>query len=209
MATRPGSAKRPAPSARGRQAPEKRKFPLIPVLIGGAIAAVMIVFALVSVFGLGGGLTGEVDAVAPGGPVATMESRNHVDGAVTYTTNPPTSGDHSVSPATWGVYETRPPTDERLVHNLEHGGVIISYDPAKVSESAIGKLKLLVQDLRTPDRMCIILTPRPQGIQDGKAIALTAWGTLATLDDFDEGAIRAFWRDHVARGPELGEGVCG
>lgn len=210
MATRPGSAKRPTPTAqRGRQAPEKRKFPLIPVLIGGAIAAIMIIFTLVSVFGTPGGLSGEVDAVAPGGTVPTMETRSHVDGAVQYTTNPPTSGDHDASPATWGIYDSRPPVDERLVHNLEHGGVIFSYDPAKVDQETIEKLKLLVGDLRSPNRMCLILTPRPQGIQDGKAIALTSWGALATLDTFDEGAIRAFWRDHVARGPELGEGVCG
>jgi hypothetical protein len=209
MATRPGSAKRSTAAARGRQTPEKRKFPLIPVLIGGAIAAVMIIFALVSIFGSPGGLTGEVDATSPGGPVPTMETRSHVDGAVQYNTNPPTSGDHNASPATWGIYPTRPPTDERLVHNLEHGGVIISYDPAKVDESTVETLGRLVEDMRTPDRMCIILTPRPQGIEDGKPIALTSWGVLATLDSFDEGAIRAFWRDHVARGPELGEGVCG
>lgn len=209
MSTRPGSAKQSTAAARGRQAPEKRKFPLIPVLIGGGLAALMLIFALVSFFGTPGGLTGEVDAVAPGGPVPVMETRAHVQAAVQYTTNPPTSGDHDPSPATWGVYPSRPPIDERLVHNLEHGGVIISYNPALVDQVTVDKLKLLFEDLREPNRMCLIVTPRPQGIQDNKPIALTAWGAMATLDSFDEGAIRAFWRDYVAKGPELGEGVCG
>lgn len=209
MATRPERTKPTSAAARGRQAPERRKFPLIPVLIGGGIAALILIFALVSFFGTPAGLTGEVAEVAPGGKVPTMETRAHVEGAVQYSTNPPTSGDHNASPATWGVYPSRPPTDERLVHNLEHGGVIISYDPAQVDQPTIEKLGLLVEDLRGPGRMCLILTPRPQGIQDNKPIALTAWGALATLDSFDEAAIRAFWRDYVAKGPELGEGVCG
>src|ERR1700733_10453690 len=44
----------------------------------------------------------------------------------TYNSNPPTSGWHWPSPAAWGVYPNGQP-DERLVHNLEHGGIWISY----------------------------------------------------------------------------------
>ncbi len=124
-----------------------------------------------------------------------------------YSTNPPTSGDHAASAATWGIYNSTPPADERLVHNLEHGGVIISYNPSKIDAATVEQLKTLTRDLRR-ERVCLILTPR-DSIQDDKSIALTAWGVLGMLDGYDEAAIRAFWRDHVARGPEFGEGQCG
>lgn len=210
MATQQGRPKSPQSTVRGRQAAPKRSFPLVPALIGGALALVGLILLILWLTGSltrSGTLSGTVAEKSPGGPVPTMPSRNHTDAKVQYTTNPPTSGDHAPAAATWGTYPKAPP-DERLVHNLEHGGVIISYNPAKVDEPTVQKLKDLTADLRSGAKKCLILTPRAS-IQDDKPIALTSWGVLATLDSFDEGAIRAFWRDHVAHGPELGEGVCG
>ena len=204
MATRQGSTKGPPQTARGRQTPQKRPFPLVPALIGGGILLVAIIVGVYLFTGGGSGVAPA--AVSPGGPVPTMPSRQHVTGAVQYTTNPPTSGDHDASAATWGIYP-KAPADERLVHNLEHGGVIISYNPAKVDDATVEQLKVLTRDLRR-ERVCLVLTPR-DSIQDDKPIALTSWGVLALLDNYDEAAIRAFWRDHVARGPEFGEGNCG
>ncbi|HEY0739006.1 MAG TPA: DUF3105 domain-containing protein [Herpetosiphonaceae bacterium] len=206
MATRQRGTPRPDPTLRGREVPQKRAFPLVPILIAvGALIAVGI--GAWVIFGGGGGVAPA--AVSPGGPVEELPTRDHVaDGqAVEYNTNPPTSGNHWAQAATWGIYPSRPPADERLVHNLEHGGVIISYNPAKVDAATVEKLTNLARDLRK-SRTCLILTPR-ESIQDDKPIALTSWGFLATLDSYDEAAIRAFWRDHVARGPEFGEGVCG
>lgn len=206
MATRPGGAPRPDPALRGRAVPQKRPFPLIPALI---LAGVLIAVAVGAWAVLGGGGGVAPAAQSPGKPVEILPTRDHVpDGTdVQYTTDPPTSGNHWAGPATWGIYPSRPPADERLVHNLEHGGVIISYNPEKVDEPTIENLRELTRDLQR-SRVCIILTPR-SSIQDDKPIALTAWGVLATLDSYDEAAIRAFWRDHVAKGPEFGEGQCG
>lgn len=212
MATREGRAKTksksPDSAVRGRQAPQKRKFPLIPIVVGAAVVLLALGVAYATgVFN--GGLTGEVAATSPGGPVEVMPSRQHLpDGqAVEYSTNPPTSGDHWQQPATWGIYPSTPPPDERLVHNLEHGGVVIYYNPTKIQGQDLELLKELTRDLRRT-RVCLLLTQRPNMPED-KALALTAWGALATLDSFDEGAIRAFWRDYVAKGPELGMGQCG
>jgi len=47
-----------------------------------------------------------------------------------YSSNPPTSGWHYASPARAGFYE-EPIADETLIHNLEHGHVVISYDCTK------------------------------------------------------------------------------
>lgn len=204
MTTRPKPSKRSQAAERGRQAPQKRAFPVRAALIA-AVAVIVVLVAIVFFTNRSGGVPAAAES--PGEAVPTMATRQHVQGRVQYTTNPPTSGDHADNPATWGIYNSTPPSDERLVHNLEHGGVIISYNPSQVDEATVEQLKELARDLRG-DRTCLILTPR-ESIQDDKPIALTAWGWLALLDSYDEAAIRAFWRDHVARGPEFGEGRCG
>lgn len=205
MATRQGQSKSPRPATRGRVAAPKRSFPLIPALIGLVVLVAVIGGAIYAFSGPGAGLTGEIDQTAPGEAVPTAATRNHADGNVQYMTDPPTSGDHSGSPATLGFYRTQPPTDEKLVHNLEHGDVIIYWNPSKLDDQAFTRLKALYDDLKG-QKYCVILAPRPTM---DKAIALTSWGILATLDSFNEGAIRAFYRDHVARGPEFPEGQCG
>jgi hypothetical protein len=195
-------------TARGRTvAPQRsRLLVLLVLLIGAAVIALVAVLLLVLYDSSGG----PVAETSPGTPVPTMTSRDHVpEGTnVEYSTDPPTSGPHWPSTARWGVYpNTRtPPADERLVHNLEHGGVIIYYDPSQLDDATIEQLETLTQELAS-DRQCVMLTPR-ESLPDDKPIALTAWGVLALLDDYDAAAIRAFWRDHVAKGPELGEGQC-
>jgi hypothetical protein len=52
-----------------------------------------------------------------------------------YTSVPATSGQHwntATSPGPWGVYSTAQ-RQERLLHNMEHGGIIIWYQPSLVS----------------------------------------------------------------------------
>ena len=44
-----------------------------------------------------------------------------------YAPHPATTGPHWASPARWGVYATQF-ADERTVHNLEHGGILIVYN---------------------------------------------------------------------------------
>ncbi|MBD2449999.1 DUF3105 domain-containing protein [Nostoc sp. FACHB-152] len=63
--------------------------------------------------------------------------------SVTYNSNnsnPPTSGPHYPYPAAWGIY-VYPPADEFLVHNLEHGGVIISYNPQQIKGQELVQLR--------------------------------------------------------------------
>ena len=56
---------------------------------------------------------------------------------VKYNSNPPTSGGTSSVPADDGAYSTAP-TDEQLVHNLEHGRVIIWFKPSLPKDDASG-----------------------------------------------------------------------
>lgn len=203
MATRradPGARNK----ARGRQVVPQKKFPLVPVIAGVVIVALIAIAAVFLLRGPGAGLSGEVDQTAPGQATELMPSRDHVATTVDYNTSPPTSGNHAQVPAQVGFYRTTPPSDEKLVHSLEHGNVVMYWDPAKLDEAQFNQLKSLYDNLRS-EKPCLILAQRTMD----KPIAITSWGYLAFLDGFDEGALRAFWRDHVAQGPEFGPGQCG
>lgn len=191
------------PRTRGRSVPAKRTIPLRLILIGVGLVVVVVVGVIAWTMRSS---SGPVAETSPGSPVPTMTSADHVpDGTrVQYSTNPPTSGGMWNGEATWGVQRT-PPADELMMHNLEHGGVIISYNAAKVDAPTIDKLTQLTRAVRGSVRRCVILTPR-SSIRDDKPIALTSWGVLATLDAYDEAAIRAFLRDNMNNGPEKGMG---
>lgn len=62
--------------------------------------------------------------------------RNHVTDiyGIAYNSNPPTSGPHFPIWAKGGIYD-RPISDGYLIHSLEHGYVIISYDCTKKTAS--------------------------------------------------------------------------
>lgn len=123
--------------------------------------------------------------------------------SVTYNSNPPTSGPHYPYPAAWGIYKD-PPADEFLVHNLEHGGVIISYNPKKIKDQELTQLHQQARSLSYFNGR-IILTPR-QNLDT--AIALTAWNYLQKLDRYNSTAVKVFYDTHIVRGPECQQGLC-
>lgn len=123
---------------------------------------------------------------------------------VTYNSNPPTSGSHYATPASWGIYSKEPPVDERLVHNLEHGGIIISYNPELIKNGDLEKVKTQARELSAVNPRIIVM-PRPNL---DSVIALTAWGYLQKLKNFDPTVIRAFYDAHIARSPECQNGLC-
>lgn len=141
----------------------------------------------------------------PPGEQLPDEGREHVPEGqrVEYNSNPPTSGPHYATWATWGIY-AEAPEDEKLVHNLEHGGIVIYYDPAQIEGQTLDQLKNQVRRLSRQNPR-IILTPRDEF--EG-AIALTAWQYLLRLNDYDADAIDQFYQTHIARGPECEGGLC-
>lgn len=110
-----------------------------------------------------------------------------------YNSNPPTSGPHYAAPAKWGIYDT-PLPDEQLIHNLEHGGIWISYRDAGDAE-LIAKLKDIAEDYTIK----VIMAPRPE---NDSPMALAAWTRLLKLDTFDEKQIKAFIKAFINKGPE-------
>jgi len=140
-------------------------------------------------------------AKAAGCTVKTFESegRAHVEGTVAYKTNPPTSGDHNVSPADDGTYAPgTTPAKENYVHTLEHGRVEIQYAP-DTPPRRIGQL----QSLMDQDSYHALLFENNTRMP--YAVAATAWTHRLGCEKFTDqafDAIRAFRKRYTDQAPE-------
>lgn len=114
-----------------------------------------------------------------------------------YNSNPPTSGPHLPDPARWGIYD-QPIPDETLVHNLEHGGIVIGWNCPAGCPDLVAQLKALAGQYRSK----VVLAPRPDPTQPNR-MTLTAWRWLDAFDEYDDARIRAFIAAHKDKGPEL------
>lgn len=120
----------------------------------GMVAKLVVGLLVVGLFAGGGWrVWKEVTKPVPtvlGESVADL-GREHVpDGTIVeYNSNPPTSGKHYGDWTRAGVYD-KPVSDGHLVHSLEHGYVIISYNCTKLNsnvKSQNSKLQLKTQKL--------------------------------------------------------------
>ena len=109
-----------------------------------------------------------------------------------YNSNPPTSGWHYSQPAKWGVH-SKPLADEQAIHNLEHGGIWISY------KNIDQETKANLERITKANGSSIILSPRDAN--DAK-IVLAAWTRLEKLESYDEAKILDFILRNKSKGPE-------
>lgn len=131
------------------------------------------------------------------------------EGQRPYSSTPGTSGPHwdPSGLANWGVYTT-PQPEEQLIHNLEHGGIVIWYDAEAVDAEGIDSLAQYVRRQNAAGvggRYKFILTPWG-GPEIEAPVAVTAWRQLLYVDGVDIDAIDEFARTHYGRSPEPGGG---
>ena len=176
-ATLAKKARTPPPPRRPVQAPQQRSTPRAPrdnrtflyvlAFVGLGVILLGGVLALVAFSG------GDGSSAAINSRYCTEESfpglrPDHLgspDEKVDYNSFPPSSGPHYQSPAPWGIYED-PIKQTILVHNLEHGGIVLQY--GKVGEQTVREIQSFYQN----DPYGLVVAPYPRL---GKAIALTAW----------------------------------
>ncbi|MDQ4149982.1 MAG: DUF3105 domain-containing protein [Actinomycetota bacterium] len=132
------------------------------------------------------------------GPVQTfaLEGRDHLPNQNAtfndYKTNPPTSGSHHPQAAPWGSYQESVPK-ETLVHNLEHGGIVIHHKglpPAQVDE---------LNDLVDSYRDGVVSNPNDT---IDRPIVIASWTRMQKCDRFSEAAIEAYIAEWCNKGPE-------
>lgn len=176
---------RPKGKQRGRYAGRRRIT--WPVVIGLAVALVVAFFIVRS-----------LEIGAPGERIAVAGVGQHVpEGrAVQYNSVPPVGGAHWPSPASWGASATQLP-DERAVHNLEHGGIVIDYNG--ISADDLTKLKSLLSSYPRDRYNEVKLVIQPYDKIAPGTIALTAWGWRQLLTSYDAQTIRAFLDAHMNR----------
>jgi hypothetical protein len=114
-----------------------------------------------------------------------------------YKTNPPTSGNHSPNPLADGAYLDAP-QPVNFVHSMEHGRIIIMYDPKLPEEQ-----QLELRGLYDTEYSGALMFPYPDMPY---AVAAVAWQNYLGCKKYDGtatlDAIRAFGIEHFGEGPE-------
>lgn len=180
--------------------------------IGGVLLVGVIIVVGVLVFGGGGSVAWTVqpndgNAHVPVGTSCREAPQSHANcGTTPYSSLPAASGPHwdPSGVANWGVYTT-PQPETQLIHNLEHGGIVIWYDPERLDDEAIGTLEDYV-DRQTASgisgRYKFILSPWGGSDPLPAPVVATAWRYLLELETADIGAIDEFARARYGRSPE-------
>jgi hypothetical protein len=175
--------------------------------IGGVLVVGVVIIGLVILLGSGPGETVGTQQANDGSEHFAQDGTVIPDDQRPYSSTPATSGVHWPSPTNWGVYST-PQPEEQLIHNLEHGGIVVWYDPAALDGDEVSELAQFVQRQNSAGisgRYKFILSPW-DGPDFGHPVAVTAWRQLLYLDEADVDAVDEFARAHYGRSPEPGGG---
>jgi hypothetical protein len=176
--------------------------------IGGLLLVGVLVVVMVLIFGSGTGASSGTaqpnagQAHVPVGSACRTSPEACGEPSDPYTSLPATSGPHWDSPANWGVYST-PQAESQLIHNLEHGGIVIWYD-AGIGAAAVEELVSYVETQAAQGRggrYKFILSPWA-GDGLGSSVVVTAWRYLLPLEAVDIGAIDAFAAERYGLAPE-------
>lgn len=113
-----------------------------------------------------------------------------------YSSIPATSGIHAPVSAPCGIYREEIP-EMFVVHTLEHGAVVVYYQPAQVDEATLAEVEGVARTMATH----IVVAPFSNMLTP---VALVAWGHLAARPSLEVEEVRSFWGEYAQRGPESG-----
>ncbi|WP_336336420.1 DUF3105 domain-containing protein [Haloarcula brevis] len=203
-------------------------LPVGPIVIGVVVLFAIGLTAYVTQ--LGGGGSGDADLVGTAGaqPLSAVEASgveasslddtgdsdrlagvkqfpdrgaNHVGegSAIDYQRVPPLSGTHYGSTVGAGFYEATPLLGS-LVHTLEHGAVVVYYDPDELSPEARTSLREF-SSVHTGTWRSVVVVPNPNDDPSAPYV-VTAWRHELTMDGYDAETVHAFLSEYLGRGPE-------
>ena len=113
-----------------------------------------------------------------------------------YSSVPATSGIHAPVSAPCGIYREEIP-EMFVVHTLEHGAVVVYYQPGHVDEATLAEIEGVARTMATH----IVVAPFASM---PTPVALVAWGHLAARPSLEVEEVRSFWGEYAQRGPESG-----
>ncbi|WP_225335686.1 DUF3105 domain-containing protein [Halomicrobium urmianum] len=191
----------------GVEREESGGIPTGPAILAVVILASLALMVYVTLI-MGGGGGGNADASIPvQGDAAVIsqvenESFNqtrHVSGEIDYDRMPPTGGLHHDGEVSAGFYEEEQPLGD-LVHTLEHGAVVVYYDPAALNRSAEQSLRAFA-NRHTGRWRSFVAVPNPAESPDATYV-LAAWGHRLETNEYDNESVRQFAGEYLGRGPE-------
>lgn len=115
-----------------------------------------------------------------------------------YSSNPPTSGPHyaaPVAPIDTGFY-TNEIEPEKVIHNLEHGMIVIWYRP-DAPQKTIDAVEAAVDE----QPAATVAVPWDQ-LDEGTDVAITAWGKLQSCAQVSKDVVDEFRAEFQGKGPE-------
>jgi hypothetical protein len=104
-----------------------------------------------------------------------------------------TAGEPAAPPVRWGVHARAVP-DDRLEHNLRHGGIAVRYGAA-VPAATVRRLAAWYR----ADQVAVVLAPKPEL---GARFELSSWSGRAGCRTFDAAAFSDFRETRRLEGPE-------
>ncbi|GCF13908.1 hypothetical protein Harman_18430 [Haloarcula mannanilytica] len=189
-------------------------LPVGPIIIGVVIVLAIGLAAYATQLSGGGGEGVEADGIEASSLASSGDSElladvqqfpnrgtSHVQQGtdIDYERVPPLSGTHYASTTDAGFYEETPALGS-LVHTLEHGAVIIYYDPDTISPEARESLREFAS-VHTGTWQSVVVAPNPN--DDPRApYVVTAWQHELTMDSYDAETVHAFLSEYLGRGPE-------
>ena len=193
--------------AEERRKAEQRKAALRrnAVTIGTAVlvsAIVVVAIVMQKKDGTGGvpDNVGVSAAEANCGEIETFEEQpaDHIDPGSAhepYNSSPPTSGPHYEVPAESSFFvDPLPP--EQLVHNLEHGQIVIWYLPDAPAETL-----QQIEDLVRQEPLATAAAPYSD-IESPNQFVLTAWGASQECEKVSQEVVDDFRREYQGKAPE-------
>jgi hypothetical protein len=113
----------------------------------------------------------------------------------------PTSGDHA-EPLAWKVYDQEVP-DANVIHNMEHGGVYISYRPDLPKEQ-IDKIKALFAKPYSNAKFSPIKAVVAPRSENKAPIVMSSWTRSESFQAFDETKMIEYYLANIGKSPEPG-----
>jgi Protein of unknown function (DUF3105) len=181
--------------------------------IGGVLLVGVILIVLVLALGgepdprIGRQIEDDGNAHVSIGVDCRAEPSGHPNcGTDPYSSLPATSGPHwdPSGVANWGVYAD-PQPETQLIHNLEHGGIVIWYDAERLDADGIAALEQYVSAQNASGlsgRFKFIVTPWGGADPLPAPVVATAWNWLLELETADTAAIDTFAGEHYGIAPE-------
>jgi hypothetical protein len=112
---------------------------------------------------------------------------------------PPTSGDHAES-VKWGPYTTEL-DDAMTLHNLEHGGIYVSYT-SSLPENQVEQLRKMLfppYSIANFKPLKVVLAPREA---NESPLILSSWNRSLKLQEYNRDKVINYYKTNANKSPE-------